>query len=109
MVTHAAHLGHIFNVLDFTDDMKVYLQDTNAIRMVGHLTTMKEDAVKALVEGDGSPMMSVDTIELWKFQSWLEDWTSQGNNINTIKQVLMEDYWDSYQPMVQCQGHAVGG
>ena len=63
-------------MLDFTDDVKVYLQDTNAICMVGRLTTMEEDTVNALVEGDDSPMMSAEMVELQKFQSWLEDWPS---------------------------------
>lgn len=107
MATRAAQLDHVFDVLEFSDEVRDYLRVTLGARSAGRLASIREPDLTAAMASEVCPLTVSDVIEILKFRLWYKAWADDEEETRTLAESLTNDVWDRVVEVVYHDGDDV--
>ena len=92
---------HVLTVIGFDEQAREFLVTKNKINSYARLVTQTDELIQIYVKESEGIFSRADGMEIKKLISWDKEFKnkfSKSPNSTDVKEIITEDFWDSYRP-----------
>ena len=92
---------HVFAVIGFEEEPRDYLMTTRKVNSYVRLISQTEELIEKYVKESDGKLSRADGQEIKKLKKWDREYRERfkkSPNPIEIKEILTEEFWDSYRP-----------